>query len=96
MHVRINLQPRKNHTHLGNILLHPNALSPIRALPESWYTPGLFGGSKKKASKVVTQFNVFSFNKDGTKFTGYETFYDSPAVWDELTGTVTWFLMGGR
>ena len=26
------------------------------------YTPGLYGGSRKKASKAVTQFNVMSFN----------------------------------
>ena len=36
------------------------------------YTPGLFGGSKKKASKPVTQFNVMSFNGHAVEHGGLE------------------------
>ena len=48
------------------------------------YTPGKAGG--KKASKTVTQFNVFRFSHDGSKCEGWNANYVDPTPWDEVSG----------
>ena len=50
------------------------------------YTPGKAGG--KKASKPVTQFNVFRFSHDGSKCEGWNAFYLDTKPWDEVTGSL--------
>jgi len=44
------------------------------------------GKGKILSSGTITQFNVIRFNKEGTKFAGFDTFFDNPTLYDELTG----------
>jgi len=51
------------------------------------YTPGKAGG--KKASKPVTQWNIYRFSHDGSKCEGWNSFYLDPKPWNEVTGSRT-------